>query len=301
METKIDFGALKFNHAENISLTEKYFLDNKNSHLKIDNLIWAYHEIGQVIPQNVPKLFSGHIFPYSESYYEIECSYQLLKLAFYKYSFIALRNALELGLLSVYWDKDNNSESLIQNWHESKEDTPFKRQIVSGLKTIENINKFCNQIDLFSRIDSIYNELSDYTHTKGYAFSGQNMNNANFTRFNEKVILKWSKLVEKVVQLLLTIHILKYPIAIQSTPIQDKFGINGPFGGFLDVFQSDQIKEVLNSDELQLMQTISDNDETAILLAEWVNSQPDITEGDFKKQIEDFDRFLKNHNIKNLE
>jgi hypothetical protein len=125
------------------------------------------------------------------------------------------------------------------------------------------------------------------------------MNNANFTRFNEKVILKWSDLLEKVVQLLLSLHILKYPIAIQTTPIQAKFGINGPFGGFLDVFQSDQIKEVLNPSELQLMQSISDNDETAISLAEWVNSQPDISEEDFKKQIEDFYKFIENHNIKN--
>jgi hypothetical protein len=298
MNTKIDFASLKFNHAENISLTEKFLLDNCDLHSKIDKLVWAYHEIGNVIPQNIPKLFSGHVFPFNESIYEIECSYQLLKLAFYKYSFIALRNALELGLLSVYWDKNDNSESLIQNWHDSKEDTPFKRQIISGLKSIANINEFCNHFDLFSRLNKIYDDLSDYTHTKGYNYSAQNLNNANFTRFNEKVILEWLNLLECVIQLLLTIHILKYPVAIQHTPIQDKFGINGPFGGFLDVFQSEQIKEVLDPDEFAILKTISDNDDSAISLAEWVNSQPDLTEDELKEQINDFDKLLEDRNIK---
>jgi len=301
METKLDFAASKFNHKENIELTEKYLLNNPALYQKIDNLVWAYHEIGDVIPQYFGKLFSGHNFAYTESYYEIECSYQLLKLSFYKYAFIALRNALELGLLSVYWDKDDNSEVLIQDWHNSKEDTPFKRQILDGLKTIDNINHYCEQFDLFPRIDNLYGDLSDFNHTKGYLYSGQSLNRANFTRFNDKAILDWIELLERVIQLLLTIHILKYPIAIQNTPLQDKFGINGPFGGFLDVFQSEQIKEILNTDELIKLQEISDNDEGARSLAEWVNSQPDITEEKFKKQVADFDKFIDKHKINNAQ
>src|ERR1051325_5774928 len=161
MERTIDFASTKFNHKENITLTEKYFNENLNLHEKIDKLSWAYHEIGHVIPQYIGKLFTGHNFAYNESQYEVECSYQLLKLSFYKYAFIALRNALELGLLSVYWDKDDNSEVLIQGWHSSQENTPFKRQIFDGLKTIHNINSFCKHFDLFTRIDKLYGNLSD--------------------------------------------------------------------------------------------------------------------------------------------
>lgn len=297
MDTKLDFTALKFNHKDNIDLTEKYLREHPDIIKKIDKLVWAYHEIGHVIPQHIPKLFSGHNFAYSESQYEVECSYQLIKLSFYKYAFIALRNALELGLLSVYWDKDDNSEVLIQGWHSSQEDTPFKRQIVTGLKTIDNINSFYKHFDLFSRIDKLYGDLSDFTHTKGFSFSGQNLNHANFTRFNENAVLEWTNLLEQVVQVLLTVHILKYPVAIQNTPIQEKFGINGPFGGFLEVFQSEQIKDVLNPDELKIMQEISDNDEGAKSLAEWVNSHPDISEEDFKKQIEEFNEFMEKHKL----
>lgn len=297
METIIDFAALKFKHSENIKETEKYFTANEELHRKIDKLVWAYHEIGHVIPQHVDKVFTGHNFAYTESQYEIECSYQLLKLSFYKYSFISLRNALELGLLSIYWDKDDNSETTIQDWHSSKQDTPFKRQVIAGLKTIDNINQFCNYFDLFAKIDKLYGDLSDFTHTKGHLYSGQNLNRANFTRFNENVVVDWAKYLEQVTQILLTVYILKYPVAIQYTPMQDKFGINVPMGTFLDAFQLEQIKEVLNIDELKILQEISDNDEGAKSLANWVNSHPDISEDEYKKQVEDFDEFMKRHNI----
>ncbi len=79
--------------------------------------------------------------------------------------------------------------------------------------------------------------------------------------------------------------------------MQDKFGINGPMGTFLDVFQSEQIKVVLNADELKILQEISDNDGEAKSLADWVNSHPDISEDEYKEQVENFDEFMKVHNI----
>jgi hypothetical protein len=296
METKIDFLTGKFKHSDNIRSTEEYLNQHPELHGKIDKLVWAYHEIGDVIPQYIPKLFSGHNFPYSESLYEIECSYQLMKLSFYKFAFIALKNALELGLLFVYWDKDDNSEVVIQDWHESQQDTPFKRQIVAGLKTIHNINLFCKHIDLFTRIDKLYGNLSDFNHTKGYSFSGHGLNNANFTKFNNKAVIRWAELLEEVIQVLLTVHILKYPVALQETPIEAKFGINGPFGGFLDVHQSELVKEVLNPDELIIIQKISNNDEGAKSLFEWVNSHPDISQEDFKEQLDEFNSFIEKQN-----
>lgn len=286
----------KFKHTTNIEVTDKYLLANPRLDEKIYKLIWAYQEVGHVIPQHIDKFASGHFFPHTESLYEIECSCQLIKLSFYKYAFIALRNALELGLLSVYWDKDDNSEIAIQDWHSSKKDTPFKKDIIIGLKSIDNINKFCNHYDLFATVNKLYGDLSDFTHTKGYLHSGQSLNHANFTRFNEKAILRWTELLEQVIQLLLTVHILKYPVALQDTPMEEKFGMNTPIGSFLDTYQAEQIKEVLNTDELSVLQEISNNDEGARALAEWVNSHPDISEEEFKKQLDEWDGFIEKWN-----
>lgn len=283
------FFEQKFKHPYNIDDTDRFLEQHPELDKKIEKLIWAYHEIGDVIPQYIGKLWSGHNFPYNESYYEIECSLQLTKLAFYKYAFIALRNSLELGMLSVYWDRNDDAEKTIQNWYNSNEDTPrFTNNVLKKILDIPNLKEFSRQYDLVKRTTDVFWDLSNYNHTKGYAFSGQNLNLSNFTRFNENAFLVWVEYLEKVVRLLLTVHILKYPVSLQSTAMFEKFGINEPWGTFLDVYQSEQIKEVLEPDELQLLQQISDNDENAKGLADWVNSFPDITEEEIKKQFEEF-------------
>jgi hypothetical protein len=204
MSEKMKFFEQKFNHQGNIDATEKYLEQNPELDKKIEKLIWAYHEIGDVIPQYIGKLWSGHNFPYNESYYEIECSLQLTKVAFYKYSFIALRNALELGMLSVYWDRDDDAEKTIQDWYKSNADTPFfTNSVLKKILDIPNINEFNKKFDLVTKTKDVFWYLSDYNHTKGYNFSGQNLNLANYSRFNERIFLVWVEYLEKVVKLLL--------------------------------------------------------------------------------------------------
>ncbi len=295
----INYFGQKFNHQNNLKISDDFLTKHPDLKDRINNLNWAYNEIGEVIPQNIGKFGSGHYFPYFESQYELECSFQFVRLSFYKHAFISLRNAFELGLLSVYWDRNDDAENVIKDWFESKDDTPFKKEINKGLNTVENIQEFCKNCDLFDRINNIYGYLSNFNHTKGESYSANKLNKGNYPRMNEGAIKEWVIYFEKVIQLLLTIHILKYPVAIQYTPIEQKFGINGPYGGFLDVEQSERIKLVLDQNELIILQQISDNDEYATSLANWVNSHSDISEEEISKQMQDFWNLLNKNNEQN--
>lgn len=141
--------------------------------------------------------------------------------------------------------------------------------------------------------------MSNFNHTKGESYSANKLNKGNYPRMNEGAIQEWVIYFEKVIQLLLTIHILKYPVAIQYTPIEQKFEINGPYGCFLDVEQSERIKLVLDQNELIILQQISDNDEDATSLANWVNSHSDISEEEISKQMQDFWNLLNKNNEQN--
>jgi hypothetical protein len=295
----INYFGQKFNHQNNLKISDEYLTNHPDLTNRINNLSSAYNDIGDVIPQYIGKFGSGHYFPYFESQYELECSFQFVRLSFYKQAFISLRNAFELGLLSVYWDRNDDAESIIRDWYESKDDTPFRRQINKGLGTIENIQEFCKYYNLFDRINDIYGYLSNFNHTKGESYSANKLNRGNYTRINESAIQEWIIYFEKAIQLLLTIHILKYPVAIQYTPIEQKFGINGPYGGFLDVEQSERIKLVLDQNELIILQHISDNDEDATSQANWVNLHSDISEEEIRKQLQDFGNLLNKNNEQN--
>jgi len=93
------------------------------------------------------------------------------------------------------------------------------------------------------------------------------------------------------------IHILKYPVAYQYTPIDEKFGLNGPVGGFLNPQQVERVKAIFDEETNTLLQKISDADPEAIELAQWVQSFPDITEEEFEQQSIDHDKRLIPHYV----
>ncbi len=86
------------------------------------------------------------------------------------------------------------------------------------------------------------------------------------------------------------LHILKYPVAYQYPPIDEKFGLNGPAGGFLNPRQVEQVKEIFDEETNTLLQKISDADPDAIQLTQWVQNFPDITEEEFEQQSIDHDK-----------
>lgn len=77
----------------------KDFIENSDVKEKISELFWVYHSIGDLIPHTAESLWSGHIFPWVESWEELQISYNLCLFGFYKQAMVSLRSALELGLL----------------------------------------------------------------------------------------------------------------------------------------------------------------------------------------------------------
>ncbi|MBI1993483.1 MAG: hypothetical protein HYS67_03545, partial [Deltaproteobacteria bacterium] len=114
--------------------SNRYFEEHKKLAESIVERIWIWRSLLSLLPQTIEKLFSGHVFPLVEAEYELESSAELCKLGFYKHAIAALRNVLELGLLSVYWDIDDQSHIDIKQWLGSQEPTPFLRRVFTKLK-----------------------------------------------------------------------------------------------------------------------------------------------------------------------
>jgi hypothetical protein len=259
---------------------------------KIEEYNWVLRSLSELIPQTIENFWSGHIFPIAEAEYELECSIVQCKLGFYKHAIISLRNVLELGLLSIYWDINDESHIDIQNWLKSIESTPFRREIFLMLKTNSYIKTFDKKWQIFERTATLYTKLSNFSHTKGFGYSSRklNMHQSNVNNFNELSLKKWLSLMRDTVEILTIFHILKYPLALQITPVDEKFGLNGPMGGFINPHQVDRIKNIISSEFLSDLQKISDNDPHVIAMTEWVNSQPDITPDEFTEQVEKQDK-----------
>lgn len=147
------------NHLEKFRATEtetRNFLDqNPEIQKKISQCFEAYRYLSCLIPQSVENFASGHFFPFKESEYELENSFSLACIGYYRYSFIALRTSLELALLSVFWDREGKSHIEIKDWVRAKRDTPFKKQILEGLFQINNLKSFNLNTPLSKRYETL--------------------------------------------------------------------------------------------------------------------------------------------------
>jgi len=271
--------------------SNEFLKNNPEYKESIDLYLWANRNILDLIPQLVYNFWSGHIFPLSEAEYELESSIDLALFGFYKQAMQSVRNFLELGLLSLYWNIEDTGHITIQNWLHSLENTPFKKQVLEQILRNKNIKKFNNKVNIIEEINILYKELCNYTHTKGIKYSTRILNMANFNNFNEKTFIKWLNYFKRVVRTIIALHLLKYPVGLQYTPIAEKFGLNEPVGGFLNSYQAEQIKKIFDDKTLKVLQKISDEDESAIALAEEINRRPDVTEEEFAEQIEENDKW----------
>jgi hypothetical protein len=265
--------------------TEEFLRREQSLHDQVSALTRAYYELQDLIPQTVEKLFSGHFFPFSESTFELANSSVLVQEGFYRYAFVGLRSVLELGLLSVYWDRKDKAEEDILGWLKAVEPTPFKNEILAGLRSISTVTEFEKSFDLGKLIGALYGSLSDFAHVRGYRYSSRGLNRgSNILQFNEDSFRAWANELRQVVGLVTTVHLLKYPVGLQHTPLDQKFGLNGPAGGFLNPWQADRLRAVLNPAHLAVLQEISDRDPNAQEMAAWVNDLPDISDEDFERQ-----------------
>jgi hypothetical protein len=258
----------------------------------LDDLIWAFRDTGDLVPQTVDKLGSGHYFPFAEAETELNTAVLLAERGFYRHAMVALRSVLELGLLSAYWDRTDHAEVEIQNWLHSVAPTPRAAEILKGLRTIPAVRAFEQAVDLGGLLREIYNELSDFVHTRGYRFSGQHLNRANVVQFNEAAFRHWTKCLRSVVRLVVIVHLLKYPVGLQHTPLMTKFGLNEPAGGFLNPSQAKRLCKTLEPEHVRVLQRISDADESAVALARQIQEMPDISDEEFDQQVLDFDKSM---------
>lgn len=278
--------------------SEEYLKNHDDLTEIIATYLWAYNEIGTLIPQTVESFWSGHFFPFAESYYELENSFEFCKQGFYRHSFFALRCVLELGVIGLYFDKDDQAHIDVQKWLKSEDQTPHFRSSLKRLFELEYFRQFNGKYPLQQEIGDIYSLLNDYVHVRGYRYSTTGQSISNFNQFNEASLHRYVESMKKIVKSIITMLLLKYPIGMQNLPLWDKFGLNSPMGGFLDESSQQAVLATLDGDTREVLKNISDNDTTVKEIVRHIINMPDLTEEQIREQSVEQDKWLEEHRAK---
>ena len=269
--------------------TEKYFETNPEIKKRIEELGWIYHTVGMIIPQNFDNFWSGHFFPFIDSWEELQVSFTQICMGLYKQAFVSLRSGLELGMLSVYFNINDDGHNAVKDWLNSKEireaDTPRAKAIWKILLSNENIKKFNEKHD----IRKIFNELGylhNYVHTKGAKHSNRmGLFKSNFQTFEAELLIKWIKSYADIISLVSTLHLLKYPISVIRFDYSKKFGIDIPSFGGLEEYNIDKIAKILPENYLSDIELIAKEDPETQETYKEISSFPDMTEKQVEEQI----------------
>lgn len=271
------------------------FLDtNEGIAIQLFELSWAFHSIGIVIPQTTESWWSGHYFPFSESFKEFEISFLLCSQGFYKQSMTSLRSVLETGLLSVYYNINDEGHKTVQGWLQSEDgkqnDTPYFNTIWKILVADQNILKFQNTYDIKADILNL-EYLHNYVHSKGAKYSNQiGLFKSNTQTFEETGFINWLRTAQKVVRVILILHLLKFPLGIIEYDFSRKFGIDIPSFGGLNSFHIARIKSIIGENLSESLLNIALEDNNVIDFIKQIESMPDITQAEIDKQIEIINR-----------
>lgn len=279
--------------------TEKYFLDNPEIKKRIEDLGWIYHAVGMIIPQNIENFWSGHYFPYIDSWDELQVSFNQICFGLYKQAFVSLRSGLELGMLSVYFNINDDGHNAVKEWLQSKDtkeaDTPYSKTIWKILKQNENIRLFNEKHDL-ETVHKNLGYLHSYVHTKGAKHSNSmGILKTNSQTFEPKLILKWLDAYSEIISLVSTLHLLKYPISVIKFDYRKKFGINIPSFGNLEEYNIDKIATILPANYLADIETIAQTDSETQETINEISAFSDMTEEQVEEQMINLEKmFIEN-------
>ena len=307
---EIDFLAVSHNINKNIKQTGAWLVANRDTE-NIFTLLFTYSDMRHLMADPEPakgpegkayrseSLMNGPasqadpaaLVYFRESCTEFTNSFKLAESSFYRYAFAALRNALEAGIMSIISEEPGVTLDPTRSPGQGLQQLPDK-EMIDALGRISNVRTFCKRSDIIERCRELHQELSGFSGGKNVVQGlGREVPPVS-AGFDEKVFIRWSVSLRKTIRLLLTLFVLKYPVAMMDTPVEKKFstGIRG--GPFLNSEERECLVELLDGDDLDILIEITKNDPYAIGQAAGVNSYPDIVEEEFSQQLKGFKKEL---------
>ena len=99
---------------------------------------------------------------------------------------------------------------------------------------------------------------------------------------------------ESIITLIITLHMLKYPISIIEFEWHKKIGIDNPFP-VLNKAEIDSIKELLPLDHISKIEEIANKDKDTQDLFQHIYEIPDMTDEEKGTQLLNFDKSMIEH------
>ena len=301
MDSYLPCFTYRENNSISVAGTTKQHIMSNDLEEDITYYGFAYLSLGDTIPFTHDNITSGHTFPWQESWNEIQISYNLCSLGFYKQSLASLRAALELGLLSAFYVLQRNELGQFRDWLRSRENTPFFNSIWKRISLYENVVYFESSYDLKTRILKL-GYLHNYVHTKGLVYSNFSHSgtdelkiNPGTQQFNSDYFNVWFFAFKEIIEVVSILHLVVNPISVYRCNYWRKFGLDKPWVGGLEEHEIERLNNIVGDDIFKKIEVLKDFDTNTKELINWIESHPDLSDEELESQIIDCEKSQIEH------
>lgn len=271
----------------------EWIMKHKYIHSKLNETFAGFEELEFIIPSVIDEdhdFIPPWYYLLHEADQELDSAMILLLAGMYKDTLRTLRSFIELNLFALYCFTKNDKKDF-RRWLLGEQETPKKSILIyTILKNNPRIALLDKKLRWNKRLCETYKKLSKFVHTQGISNSFISLRNSNTIIFSEMGIKYGIKYLLDVIQIISEGFVANFPIALQPLPLFQKFGFSGPAGGFLDVWQVEQVSKIFPKRHLIKLQSISDHDEEVTSIVESIRSRPDLSK---REILESLERALK--------
>jgi len=129
---------------------------------------------------------------------DLRASIYLVLGGYYRQAILCLRNWLEMRLLGVYYGFVSRNEKQYTEWKEGKVKGPFGQTLIGWLFSRAEFRSFDERLELRARLETLYTQLSAFTHGGGlYRYNLQSETD-NVPRVNPQSVELWFEFALRV-------------------------------------------------------------------------------------------------------
>ncbi len=272
-----------FSHTERlVSMNPDLESDFKDIHVFVHDIFPA------CFPSNSEREKKIWWFPLAEAGLDLEYSIFFAKAGIYKTAYMSLRNFMELSLVYFYYLLIAKSKG--NEWAKGKIPTPFRNDILKVLFKNDDFRYFDSQIKIRESIDSEYGKLNDICHTRGVLHSHTTLSMGNYPRCIEESLRSFVTRIKAVIDVVMTCFVGVNPIILFPVPLDEKFGMSGPFSGYLKEYQVKTLHKLLTPESLKTLLAYYEANPNVASIRQYFEDLPDMTDEQRSQQKAVFDK-----------
>ena len=222
-------------------------------------------------------------FPSTEAKYELEFSIKELLSGNYKCSIDHMRRAFELTFVGIYFSLGEMNVEKARGWLRSKQSTPFFSNIIRSLIKKDRFKEINDSLLWSDEIKQHYWDLSDYVHVKGMEKGYLSFNvklvstpgNNNLSICTHALDMVLGLFIDTVQHILVSLYLYN-PILLVGQPIDEKFGLDPPIGGYYNHVQAESMKKLIPIKYKAFFQDLINTDTDIKEISKWFEDKPDV-------------------------